>query len=322
MNFAAKQGSSASCGCAQTGCSTVTIEGAGAVRVGLDKATGTIQGGIASVTIEGLPISTERDPVNAHLDGLHKARPTTANAARTVMVGSGDLASRHCANPVGKGGCLDFQRIQLWGAITGQDGVHFQRTQPVSQTDIDRHAYAAKYSQPVVINVRKVSASGEVDSRPIRIAFMHGAAEPSARNGRDVLTDTLSALRDANGKMQVTSISVFSMCFQAQNYDSLNLALDRLRQPDWQRWAGRIIDYHIGEGWQKSFAKLSPQEQQAIWSKVRGDIATQLKWIRDHIPFPDTVGQSSGGVGGYYASDTTNFEHSNNLPNPVPGLQE
>lgn len=230
MQFAAKQGSSASCGCPQTGSSTVTIEGVGAVRVGRDHATGKIQGGIATITVNGFPIATAGDPIDGHLHGFHNVDPRTANAARTVTVGRSDLASRSCANPVGKGGCIDFQSVERTEAITGQDGVHVQQTQPVSREDVDRHAVAASNHRPVVINVRKVSASGVVDPRAIKVFFTHGSFNISSSKAQYLLENVLTALGDTHGKPPVTSISVFNMCFQAQNYDSLNPGAGKARQ--------------------------------------------------------------------------------------------
>lgn len=91
MKPAAKQGSSATCGCKQTGSSTVFIEGFGAVRAERDHATGAIQGGIATVTVDGFRISVVGNPIEDH--GDHKSGPRTANGSSTVLVGLGGPTS-------------------------------------------------------------------------------------------------------------------------------------------------------------------------------------------------------------------------------------
>jgi len=87
------QGKPASCGCLPTGSSTVFIEGVGAVRSGLDCATGLITGGVGCVKVEGWPISVKDDPIASHLKGRHKSGPKTANGSRTVLVGNGAAKS-------------------------------------------------------------------------------------------------------------------------------------------------------------------------------------------------------------------------------------
>ncbi len=89
MNLAEMKGSPATCGCANTGSATVTVEGRGAVRARSDKAKGLILGGVPGVTVEGYPISVLGDPVTPHGKGLC-ASAKTASPSSTVVVGEGD----------------------------------------------------------------------------------------------------------------------------------------------------------------------------------------------------------------------------------------
>jgi uncharacterized Zn-binding protein involved in type VI secretion len=93
MKLAEMKGSPATCGCANTGSATVTIEGHGAVRARSDKAKGLILGGVPSVTVEGYPISVVGDPVTPHGKGLC-ASAKTAKPSSTVLVGEGDGPQR------------------------------------------------------------------------------------------------------------------------------------------------------------------------------------------------------------------------------------
>lgn len=105
MKLAEMKGSPATCGCANTGSATVTIEGRGAVRARTDKANGLILGGVPGVTVEGYAISVIGDPVTPHGKGLC-ASAKTASPSSTVLVGEGD-------GPRREGQAVQFQAPNL-----------------------------------------------------------------------------------------------------------------------------------------------------------------------------------------------------------------
>lgn len=137
MKAADKQGSPATCGCANTGSETVFIEGKGAVRVGFDHATGTIRGGIGTVTVEGQKISVVHDPVDGHGSGPHGG-PFTAHPAGTVFVGEGHAHPPPPPAPEVREGRTAFvQERGTTGGIAAARMILAQRTgQPASEAAV------------------------------------------------------------------------------------------------------------------------------------------------------------------------------------------
>lgn len=309
MQFPAKQGSCASCGCEQSGSETVLIEGRGAVRDG-DTAGGVIQASMGSVTVEGRLIVPVFNPVTPHGNKLCDGS-TTCNPAATVLIGRGAPRAPQCSNPAGKGGCLDDQEIQQRGAVRTNDGIHRQQTEPLNENEVERWKQAAKATKSVVITVRNVDPSGARGGW-YRLFMAHGRGDISTSSGKSLFQEVIQAFRDNRETINVRSVSVFSMCFQAQNYDSINMALTQLRSDKWKANFGDVIPDYLLQIQGAGYGPVS----EATLNIVRAKIERDMIWVRDHIPFPDTVGQSAAGPYVYQAGKWTNPAHVTPLPVP------